>query len=81
MSEQVSQTVADTTLLTVGLASANSAANLINTVNMSISLAMLNAVANQQAGNITRQTSAVQSNSGLMSTGSAVQGAVIDHIL
>lgn len=39
------------------------------------------AVANQQAGSLTRQTASAQSNSGLMSTGSAAQSAATENIL
>ncbi|WP_421846582.1 RebB family R body protein [Marinomonas sp.] len=81
MSQLIKNTVADMALLTVGLSSVNSAVNLINSVSTSISLSMLNAVANQQAGSLTRQTVSAQSNSGIMSTGSAVQSAVTENIL
>ena len=81
MSDPVSQSVSEATLLTVGMSSANAAANLINTANTALCLSLMNAVANQQAGNMTRQTSATQANTGIMSTGSAVQSAVVEKIL
>ena len=81
MKTHVSQSVADATLLTVGMSSANAASNLINTANTALCLSMINAVANQQTGNIARNTSSVQANAGILSTGSAVQSAVVDNIL
>ncbi|OAJ93207.1 RebB family R body protein [Vibrio bivalvicida] len=81
MPDPVSQSVAEATLLTVGMSSANAGANLINAANTALCLSFMNAVGNQQAGNMTRQTSTVQANAGVMSTGNAVQSAVVGHIL
>lgn len=81
MLERVSVSVSEATMLTVGMSSANAAANLINTANTALCLSLMNAIANQQAGNMTRQASSIQANAGILSTGSAVQSAVVDRIL
>lgn len=79
--ELVEESVANTTLMTVGLTSANAAANLITMTSQSLAIAAHNAVANQQQGNITRQASGTQGRTGMYATSQAVTGSVTQHLL
>ena len=75
--DPVEDCVSKTTLLTVGLTSANASANVLVASSQALSLAMINAVANQQMGNVTRQAANIQGTSGLYSTSDAVNSSIV----
>ncbi|WP_421846576.1 RebB family R body protein [Marinomonas sp.] len=71
MSNQVTEAVSNTTFVTVGLSSANSAASLMNTSSTVLSIAISNAVVNQHLGNVTLNVSSTHSNAEIMRTSGA----------
>lgn len=78
--ERITDTVAQTTLLTVGLTSATATANMTTAASQALSLAMLNAVANQQQGNTGRMVLGAQAASGAQATGNAVNGRIVSGL-
>ncbi len=78
--EAITDAVAQTNLLTIGLTSSNAAANLITATSQTLALAAHNAVANQQQGYITQQSASVQGRGSMMATGVSVASAVTKNI-
>jgi len=72
--------VVQTNLLTTGLTSSNSSANLVSAMSHTMSLSYQNAVANQQQGYITHQSAGVQGRSSMFATGLSAANAIVSDI-
>ncbi|QUJ69650.1 RebB family R body protein (plasmid) [Photobacterium sp. GJ3] len=76
MSQIISNAVADNSLLTLGLMSSNSAANLISASSQSLGMSFYNCISNQQQMYIIQQASGVQGRNSMFATTLAADKAL-----